>query len=108
MKQLNETVNVFKDLMLNKLDVQVIEVEKPRFIEDKTYVCNDNKHLFFKSIFRYGECLPPYGETNEWYDVLMTLKKKHAVHVGRAMNIFVGCQQKASLVSASLSDLSSP
>jgi hypothetical protein len=43
---------------------------------------------------RYGTCLPPFSDTSDqWYIDLMNLKGAHAYEVGRAMNVFVGCQQ---------------
>lgn len=40
----------------------------------------------------YGTCLPPYDDTDYWYDALLTLKNKHAITPDKALNIFVGCQ----------------
>jgi hypothetical protein len=56
---------------------------------------------------RYGECLPPFSDTSDqWYIDLMNLKGAHAYEVGRAMNIFVGCQQcPARTASCSASPL---
>jgi hypothetical protein len=75
-KQLDAVIDEYKRKLL-RVNVEVV-THGVRFVTDK----------------RYGTCLPPFSDTSDqWYIDLMNLKGAHAYEVGRAMNIFVGCQQ---------------
>jgi len=51
----------------------------------------------------FGQCIPAYSTTNDqWYYDLVDMKAKHAKDVGKAMNVFIGCQDKGKAGSGTL------
>lgn len=89
---LTNTINEF----VNKMALVNISVQVPACVRAHTptpFFALQAQHRFVTDK-QFGQCLSAYDGTMDWYYDLMELKKQHAVDVGRALNVFVGCQTK--------------